>query len=152
VHSFVEFVDGSVIAQLGPPDMRTPIQYALTHPDRVEGCAPTLDWSALGSLDFEPVDHACFPALRLADEVMRRGPSAGAVFNAANEVAVAAFLAGRMPFPRITTLVAEAVAGVDTMTIAALEDVIRADAAGRAFAEEALAASGSTPDGARATA
>jgi 1-deoxy-D-xylulose-5-phosphate reductoisomerase len=73
VHSFVEFVDGSVLAQLGPPDMRTPIQYALTWPHRAEGCSRSMDWSSLRQMNFEPVDHARFPVVQLAYEVIRQG-------------------------------------------------------------------------------
>jgi 1-deoxy-D-xylulose-5-phosphate reductoisomerase len=98
VHSFVEFVDGSVIAQLSPPDMRLPIQYALTYPDRVPGPSPRLDWTQSFSLRFEPPDRETFPALDLGFEVMRRGGTAGAALNAANEAAVARFLAGEIGF------------------------------------------------------
>jgi 1-deoxy-D-xylulose-5-phosphate reductoisomerase len=98
VHSFVEFVDGSVIAQLSPPDMRLPIQYALTYPDRVPGPSPKLDWMHAFSLHFEPPDRETFPALELGFEVMRRGGTAGAALNAANEAAVARFLAGEIGF------------------------------------------------------
>jgi 1-deoxy-D-xylulose-5-phosphate reductoisomerase len=98
VHSFVEFVDGSVIAQLSPPDMRLPIQYALTYPDRVPGPSPKLDWTKSFSLHFEPPDRETFPALDLGFEVMRRGGTAGAALNAANEAAVARFLAGEIGF------------------------------------------------------
>lgn len=98
VHSFVEYCDGSVLAQLSPPDMRLPIQIALLHPERLPGPARKLDWSTLGKLTFEPPDRMTFPALDLGFEAARRGGSVGAVLNAANEVAVAAFLAGRLPF------------------------------------------------------
>jgi 1-deoxy-D-xylulose-5-phosphate reductoisomerase len=98
VHSFVEFVDGSVIAQLSPPDMRLPIQYALTYPDRVPGPSPRLDWTRSFSLHFEPPDRETFPGLELGFEVMRRGGTAGAALNAANEAAVARFLAGEIGF------------------------------------------------------
>ncbi len=98
VHSFVEFVDGSVIAQLSPPDMRLPIQYALTYPERVSGPSPRLDWARSFSLHFEPPDRETFPALELGFEVMRRGGTAGAALNAANEAAVARFLAGEIGF------------------------------------------------------
>jgi 1-deoxy-D-xylulose-5-phosphate reductoisomerase len=86
----VEFCDGSVIAQLGTPDMKTPIQYALTYPERHEGCAERLDFSTLKRLNFEQPDFERFPALRLGFEVARSGGTAGAVFNAANEAAVEA--------------------------------------------------------------
>jgi len=105
VHSMVEFVDGSVIAQLSPPDMRTPIQYALTYPDRAPGLAKRLDLTQRFALNFEPPDPERFPALRLAYDVARRGGTAGAVLNAANEAAVEAFCAGTIPFGEISRLV-----------------------------------------------
>lgn len=111
VHSFVEFVDGSVIAQLSPPDMKLPIQYALTWPERVEGLSPLLDWSSAMSLNFEPPDRKAFPALDLGFEVARRGGSCGAVLNAANEAAVERFLTGELRFvdiPRACRAVLEA--------------------------------------------
>jgi len=98
VHSMVEFVDGSVIAQLSPPDMRLPIQYALTHPDRTPCPGPRLDLTKPSALRFEPPDRETFPALDLAYEVMKRGGTAGAALNAANEVAVARFLGGEIGF------------------------------------------------------
>jgi len=98
VHSMVEFVDGSVIAQLSPPDMRLPIQYALTYPDRVPGPCPLLDLTKAMSLTFEPPDRETFPCLELGFEVMRRGGTAGAALNAANEAAVARFLEGEIGF------------------------------------------------------
>lgn len=98
VHSFVEFVDGSVIAQLSPPDMKLPIQYALTYPERRSGIAPKLDWKTAFQLDFSPPDVDRFPALLLGFEVARRGGTCGAVLNAANEVAVARFLDGELAF------------------------------------------------------
>ncbi len=98
VHSFVEFVDGSVIAQLSPPDMRLPIQYALMYPERVDGGCATLDWTKAHTLRFEPPDRETFPCLELGFEVMRRGGTAGAALNAANEVAVARFLDGSIGF------------------------------------------------------
>ncbi len=102
VHSLVEFVDGSVVAQLSPPDMKLPIQYALSYPDRWPGPARKLDLTSSFRLDFEPPDEVRFPALRLGREVAKRGGTAGAVLNAANEAAVALFLAGRLRFPQIT--------------------------------------------------
>jgi 1-deoxy-D-xylulose-5-phosphate reductoisomerase len=98
VHSMVEFVDGSVIAQLSPPDMRLPVQYALTYPERVAGPCPRLDLSRASSLTFEPPDRETFPCLDLGFEVMRRGGTAGAALNAANEAAVARFLGGEIGF------------------------------------------------------
>jgi 1-deoxy-D-xylulose-5-phosphate reductoisomerase len=98
IHSFVEFTDGSVLAQLSPPDMRLPIQFALTYPDRVSGPARRLDWRALGAWHFEQTDHETFPAVQLGYEVARRGGSCGAVLNGANEAAVGRFLAGDLRF------------------------------------------------------
>jgi 1-deoxy-D-xylulose-5-phosphate reductoisomerase len=104
VHSFVEFTDGSVLAQLSPPDMCLPIQYALTYPERVDGPAKRLQWDELRSLNFQQPDLETFPALRLGYEVARRGGTCGAVLNAANEAAVSAFLEGELSFldiPRV---------------------------------------------------
>ena len=131
VHSFVEFVDGSVVAQLSPPDMKSPIQYALTWPDRAEGCSPRMDWASALHLDFEPVDHQRFPALGLASRVVETGGSAGAVFNAANEAAVAAYLERRIPFGRIAQLVGETLDAIEPAPIESLDDVRRADDAAR---------------------
>jgi|SRR5580704_1900201 1-deoxy-D-xylulose-5-phosphate reductoisomerase len=104
VHSFVEFCDGSVIAQLSPPDMRLPIQYALTWPERWEGTSPRVDWTSNMSLEFAPPDLDAFPAIGLGYEVARRGGTCGAVLNAANEVAVERFLAGQLRFTDIPRL------------------------------------------------
>jgi 1-deoxy-D-xylulose-5-phosphate reductoisomerase len=101
VHSFVEFIDGSVIAQLSPPDMKLPIQYALTYPQRHPSPAAKMDWRAACTLEFEPADLERFPAIELGLEVARAGGTAGAVVNAANEAAVASFLSGEMPFADI---------------------------------------------------
>jgi len=104
IHSFVEFADGSILAQLSPPDMRLPIQYALTWPERVPGPARRLCWSELGAWHFEQPDLETFPALQLGYEVARRGGTCGAVLNAANEEAVGRFLAGDLRFldiPRV---------------------------------------------------
>ncbi len=104
IHSFVEFCDGSVIAQLSPPDMRLPIQYALTYPERVSGPTKRLRWEELTTLKFEQPDHETFPALNLGFEVARRGGTSGAVLNAANEAAVGEFLRGELAFldiPRV---------------------------------------------------
>lgn len=98
LHSFVEFVDGSVIAQLSPPDMKLPIQYALTYPERVTGISPKMDWKSAVSLDLEPPNLDAFPALELGFEVARTGGTSGAVLNAANEIAVERFLSGEFQF------------------------------------------------------
>lgn len=101
VHSLVEYRDGSVLAQLSPPDMKLPIQYALTYPERWEGPAAKLDWTASRTLEFAAPDEDRFPALRLGFEVAGAGGTTGAVLNAANEAAVAAFLAGTIRFTQI---------------------------------------------------
>lgn len=105
VHSMVEFVDGSVMAQLSPPDMRTPIQYALTYPDRCEGISRRMNWHSIFSLNFEPPDFDRFGALRLGYEVAKQGGTSGAVLNGANEAAVAAFMSGKIRFGEISWLV-----------------------------------------------
>ena len=101
VHSMVEFTDGSVVSQMSPPDMKLPIQYALSYPERWAGCAEKLDWAMPASYDFFPGDEERFPALLLGREVARRGGTCGAVLNAANESAVARFLEGRLQFTDI---------------------------------------------------
>jgi len=142
VHSFVEFADHSVLAQIGPPDMRTPIQYALTYPVRAAGCGEPMDWQALSRLTFEPADPERFPALRLAyrviDQISRGNTSGGAVLNAANEEAVAAFLERRIRFGRIAELAERALDAIDAHPVATLDDVLAADAEGRRFVNEAL--------------
>jgi 1-deoxy-D-xylulose-5-phosphate reductoisomerase len=107
IHSLVEYVDGSTLAQMGPPDMRTPIACALAWPDRIEWPAPSLDLPALGKLTFEAPDTERFPALRLAREALRAGGAAPAIFNAANEVAALAFLDRKLSFLNIAAVVAE---------------------------------------------
>jgi 1-deoxy-D-xylulose-5-phosphate reductoisomerase len=109
VHSMVEFVDGSTIAQASPPDMRLPIAVALGWPDRMPGAAAAVDWSTAHSWQFLPVDEAAFPAVALAREAGRAGGFATAALNAANEEAVGAFVGGRLPFPAIVDTVAEVV-------------------------------------------
>ncbi|CAN5188659.1 1-deoxy-D-xylulose-5-phosphate reductoisomerase [soil metagenome] len=104
IHSFVEFRDGSVLAQLSPPDMRLPIQYALTYPERVPGPTRRINWREVGTWQFEQPDREAFPALELGFEVARKGGTCGAVLNAANEAAVGRFLANELPFldiPRV---------------------------------------------------
>ncbi|HXE51445.1 MAG TPA: 1-deoxy-D-xylulose-5-phosphate reductoisomerase, partial [Tepidisphaeraceae bacterium] len=127
IHSMVEYVDGSVIAQLSPPDMRTPIQYALTYPERAEGISRRLDLSGAFKLHFEPPDPQRFPALRLAFDVAERGGTLGAVMNAANEAAVAAFVAGQIPFGEISRLVELTIAQHRLQTQPTLDDLLEAD-------------------------
>ncbi len=128
VHSLVEFVDGAVIAQLSPPDMRLPINYALHYPDRVAGPARRLDFSESLRLDFEPPDPERFPAVRLGHEAAARGGTAGAVLNAANEEAVRGFLEGSLRFTDITDVCERVLAEHPFQDYPTLEDVRRLDA------------------------
>ena len=138
VHSAVEFEDGAVIAQLGVPDMRLPIQYAMTYPERIPTGAPALDLFALGQLTFEPGDPVRFPALRLAGECLRAGGAACTVLNGANEEAVAAFLREEIAFGDITRLVEDALEHLGGLPANTLEDVFAADRAARIRVQEAL--------------
>jgi 1-deoxy-D-xylulose-5-phosphate reductoisomerase len=136
IHSLVEYLDGSVLAQLGNPDMRTPIAHALAYPARIDSGVGPLDLPALGRLDFEPPDPRRFPCLRLAREALREGGGAACVLNAANEVAVAAFLERRLPFPAIAELnerVLEAVGGRSAP--GSLAEALALDAEARAVAQ-----------------
>ncbi|XAL99885.1 1-deoxy-D-xylulose-5-phosphate reductoisomerase [Phycisphaeraceae bacterium D3-23] len=146
VHSFVEMRDGSVLAQLGPPDMRSPIHAAMTWPERTPGLATPMDWASLSQLDFEPVDAARFPALQLAYRAIRAGGTAGAVMNAANEQAVSAFLDGRIPFGRIVELVASAMDTIAAGPAETLAGILDADAQARRYVEDALSHSPATTD------
>ncbi len=138
IHSMVEYTDGSVIAQLGNPDMRTPIAHALAYPERIESGVAALDICQIGRLDFEQPDLHRFPCLRLAFEALKQGGNAPAVLNAANEVAVAAFLDGMLGYMRIPTVIEAALADVNHMEVATLQDVLAADAAGRESARRYL--------------
>ncbi|HEX7127097.1 MAG TPA: 1-deoxy-D-xylulose-5-phosphate reductoisomerase [Thermodesulfobacteriota bacterium] len=139
VHAMVEYIDGAVVAQMGVPDMRGPIAYALAYPDRLPVPLPPLDLCALAGLTFLPPDHERFPAVNLAYRAARVGGTLPAVLNAANEVAVAAFLDGRLPFAGIPVLIERAMDAHAPRPIATLEDVRAADADGRRLAEEQLA-------------
>jgi len=135
VHSMVEFVDGSILAQLGSTDMALPIQFALTYPERVAGpCAP-LDLAALGILDFETPHTELFPALDLARRAGTEGGTLPAVLNAANEAAVEAFLAGKLSFPGIWEKVERAMEGVPFIEHPTLGQLLAADQAARIFVE-----------------
>ena len=136
VHSMVEFVDGSVMAQLSPPDMRTPIQYALTWPERTEGISRRLDLTQKFSLNFQPPDPDRFPALRIAYDVARRRGTLGAIMNAANESAVAAFVEGRLPFGMISRVVELTIDRHQLRTDPTLEDLLEADRWARETAEK----------------
>jgi 1-deoxy-D-xylulose-5-phosphate reductoisomerase len=127
VHSMVEFVDGSTIAQLSPPDMRTPIQYAITYPERLPGISRTMDWRQRVSLNFEPPDLERFPALRVAYEVAKIGGTSGAVMNAANEVAVESFEAGKITFGEISRVVELTIRRHRVQKSPSLDDLLQAD-------------------------
>jgi len=136
VHSLVQFVDGSVIAHMAQPDMRIPIQYALTFPRRLARVEPPPDLAALGALRFEPFDQERWPCVRLAREAMARGGTAPAVLAAADEVAVARFVAGRIPFARIAKLIEEALAAHRPAPGDSLEALLEADRDTRRHLEE----------------
>jgi 1-deoxy-D-xylulose-5-phosphate reductoisomerase len=138
VHSLVEFVDGTVLAQLGVNDMRMPIQYALSHPECWEAAIPGLDFKKALHLEFEPPDRAKFPCLGLAYEALEGGGTWPAVLNAANEEAVAAFLDGRIPFTAIAESIEEVLRSEAPRPLATLDDVLDADRRARASAREAL--------------
>lgn len=142
IHAIVEFEDGSSIAQMGSPDMRTPIQFALTHPHHSPGCSPKVNWSSLSRLDLSPPDHERFPALRLGHRVIDEGGTSGAVFNAANEAAVEAFLARRIPFGRIAELSAEAMDAVGVSPVRSIADVLEADREARRFVMSRVSTAG----------
>jgi len=150
IHSMVEFTDGSTIAQASPPDMRIPIALALGWPDRVPGAAPAIDWTTPHGWTFQPLDEEAFPAVRLAREAGTVGGTAPAVYNAANEVCVEAFRAGRLPFLGIVDTVAQVVSesGSHARDAVVLEDVLAADRWARTRALE-LTGAGSR-DAARA--
>jgi len=136
VHSLVEYVDGSVLAQLGTPDMRTPIAYALAWPDRMETPAPRLDLARAATLTFEAPDPRRFPALRLARAALQSGGAAPTILSAANEVAVAAFLDRRIGFLGIERVVEETLAALPHDAPADLAGVLAADAEARRCAAE----------------
>jgi 1-deoxy-D-xylulose-5-phosphate reductoisomerase len=138
VHSLVEYVDGSVLAQLGHPDMRTPIAQALAAPERVASGVPALDLARLATLSFERPEHARFPCLGLALDALRSDAGAPIALNAANEVAVDAFLSGRARFTDIARTCAAALSRRGAAAIVTLDDALAADAEGRAIAAEFL--------------
>ena len=136
IHSMVEYIDGSVIAQLGNPDMRTPIAYALGFPDRIESGVSALDLFKIARLDFEAPDTRRFPCIALAYEALRAGGTAPAVLNAANEIAVAAFLDLQLPFQAIASIIEHTLAAIPLGAVETLEQVLAADALARQIAQE----------------
>jgi 1-deoxy-D-xylulose-5-phosphate reductoisomerase len=140
VHSLVEYVDGSVLAQLGSPDMRIAIAYALAWPERMATPAERIDLARIGKLDFEAPDVERFPALRIAREALEAGGAAPIVVNAANEVAVAAFLAGAIRFTDIVTAVEEALQHADLAAPSTIPHVLEIDQITRRHVEAAMKA------------
>lgn len=138
VHCLVEFTDGAMLAQLSPPSMTFPIQHALLHPARAPGVEAALDFTKLLGLEFRPVDEGRFPCFRLARQVMGAGGVAPAVFNAANEVAVAAFLADRLPFLAIPRVIDQTLQTVENFEPANLREVLDVDAHARRVAHQQL--------------
>jgi 1-deoxy-D-xylulose-5-phosphate reductoisomerase len=138
VHSMVEFTDGATIAQLSLPDMRLPIGYALAYPDRITTPFGRIDWTELGHLDFEPPDLDAFPCLRLAYEAGRLGETAPAWLNAANEVAVAAFLDGLIPWTSIADVLFEALDRHDGTKADSADVVVEVDRRARHEARQLI--------------
>jgi 1-deoxy-D-xylulose-5-phosphate reductoisomerase len=136
IHSMVEYVDGSILAQLGATDMRMPIQYALTYPERVASNQVDLDWAKLKRLDFEKVSARRYPCLRLAREAMKKGGAWPCALNAADEVAVAAFLERQIPFLGIAEVVESVLSRTPRARIEKMDDVLAADAEARRIAKE----------------
>lgn len=139
IHSMVEYRDGSVIAQLGAPDMRTPIACALAWPERIEAGVAPLDFTTLGALEFERLDVQRFPCIRLAADAMRQGGTAPAVLNAANEVAVEAFLDGRLGFTAIAEVIENVLGEAAVEPLVSLEQAYAADIEARAMASRLVA-------------
>src|SRR5205823_1035590 len=135
IHSLVEFVDGSVKAQLGMPDMRLPIQYAMAHPRRLSTPTERLDLASVGQLTFTQVDHQKYPCLELAYEAGRRGGTYPTALNAANEIAVAAFLANNLAFTRIAELIDAALQAHSARPLPTLEEVVAVDGWAREFSQ-----------------
>lgn len=140
IHSLVEYVDGSLLAQLGPPDMRVPIAHALAWPDRMATPMAPLDLATIGRLDFEAADMVRFPALALARAALEAGGSRPAILNAANEIAVAAFLGGRIGFLEIAAIVADTMDSYDPGTPDTLDAVLDVDAGARRIAGDRVLA------------
>ncbi|PKO43320.1 MAG: 1-deoxy-D-xylulose-5-phosphate reductoisomerase [Betaproteobacteria bacterium HGW-Betaproteobacteria-22] len=144
IHSMVEYNDGSVLAQLGNPDMRTPIAYGLAYPDRLESGVSRLDFLKIGQLDFAAPDYARFPCLRLAYEALDKGGTAPAILNAANEVAVEAFLANEIRFMDIPAVIEAVLATSSIDTVASIAQLVSVDAAARVQAKSIMSVLKST--------
>ena len=138
IHSLVQYMDGSVLAQMGNPDMRTPIAHALAYPERIEAGVEPLDLIKIAALNFEAPDLQRFPCLSLAYQALHAGGTAPAVLNAANEVAVAAFLEKQISFLTISQVIEKVLAALPVMDVNSLDDVLTADATARATAQEII--------------
>jgi 1-deoxy-D-xylulose-5-phosphate reductoisomerase len=138
IHSMVQFRDGSIVAQLGTPDMRVPIAYGLAWPERIASGAAPLDFTTLAALSFEPADERRFPGLKLAWQALAGPPGSTAVLNAANEVSVEAFLAGRLRFDQIYRVNRETLEGMQPSKPASLDDLLALDADARAWARRCM--------------
>ena len=150
VHSMVEYLDGSVLAQMGNPDMRTPIAYALGYPERIAAGVSPLDLAKAGRLEFETLNLERFPCVRLAYDALARGGTAPAVLNAANEIAVEAFLGGELAFPDISGVIEEVMTAAEVAKAVTLEAVMVADSAARSLARERIAIRALKPSNRRA--
>jgi 1-deoxy-D-xylulose-5-phosphate reductoisomerase len=139
VHSMVEYIDGSILSQMGAPDMRTPIAHTLAWPERMQTTGETLDLSKNINLSFEPIDLKRFPSVKLAQDVLRTGSGAPTVFNAANESAVAAFLARKLKFSEIESVVGSVLQNMLIPAVSTLEDIFNLDIEARRIAERAIA-------------
>ena len=139
IHSMVEYIDGSVLAQLGNPDMRTPIAYALGHPVRLESGVSSLDLFKIARMDFETPDMVRIPCLRLAFEALKRGGTAPAILNASNEVAVAAFLEQKIRFLEIPQIIESVLNEARIEEVSSLDMVVKADEAARQSAADWVA-------------
>ena len=131
IHSMVAYADGSVLAQLGNPDMRTPIAHALAYPERIDSGVDAIDLARIGQLEFRQPDRVRFPCLQLAFDALQVGGSAPAVLNAANEVAVQAFLDNQISFSKISTLIAETLSRVPAASVDTLESLLAQDSKAR---------------------
>src|ERR1700722_662881 len=139
VHAMIEYTDGSVLAQIAATDMRMPIQYALTYPDRAEAPVPKIDWLAARQWDFQPPDYAKFPLLRLAYDCLETGGSATCTLNAADEIAVEAFLEGRISFPAIWEVVQDTLSRMPVRRPATVGEILEIDRESRAMAHQLVA-------------
>tara|TARA_R110001592_G_C13178841_1_gene750618 strand:- start:1445 stop:2674 length:1230 start_codon:yes stop_codon:yes gene_type:complete len=138
IHSMVEYQDGSVIAQMGNPDMRTPIAYGLGWPERIDSGVSSLDLFSIAKLSFEKPDRKVFPCLDLAQEAFKAGGTSCATLNAANELAVDAFLKGNIPFHRIPDIIGRVLSVAPNVSVSCIEDVMQADQSARRLAEEEI--------------